>query len=590
MKTWYSAIAIGDFFSDIGDFFTEDVGGFFEDIGDTLSGIGDMILDAFKSAFEYVLENVFYRFFYLIVTGLCKLVGYLDQLFKVFSGQGEVKYDGNATHLLDIFFRNHTINNVYWGFALLGVVLAFGAAMIAVARKMFDGRDRDQRSLGNILGSLGKSLLLIVSMNAIMAFLLTFTNLLMTQITFIFDYAEVLDQKESIVFTDEQYAAMGRVLNTIANYSLSESATSTYNINSCFNEIRPDLYYLQKQGVFDFYYETKKDGKVIDTWQSVLQEIAHSANLRRDLYVDIYYEGVASSIKNAMKVLKTNRNLRPLSSYKREYQAKRESIPLDRFLFLMGTFDAAKNSDYNRNPELTDGLRSAYYYGYKDMYDFDVAKKDFSFAPGDYSYLLTLLVGIIMLINLYYILFSCTVRIFLLLFLYIVGPLFFATEPLDDGEKRKQWTTAFVVQLFSVYGTVVTMRLVLIVIPMILSSKLVLFDSGFMNFLAKVVLVVSCYQAAKKANGITTGILAGNAGMASVAATQESAKAAAKQTWSTVTAPVRLAKYGYDKAKEGIQSASGGGGGGGKGGGGGGGGDADRKWNEIKDSMRDRSF
>ena len=196
-------------------------------------------------------------------------------MFKVFSGQSAVKYDGEPTHLLDVFFNNHSINNIYWGFALLGIVLAFAAAMIAVARKMFDGRDKDQRSLGNILGSLAKSLLLIVSMNVIMAVLLTFTSLLMTQITYIFDYADALDQKESITFTDEQYAAMGRVLNTIANYSLSESSTSTYNVNTCFNEIRPDLYYLQRQGVFDFYYETVRDGKKIDTWQSVLQDIAH---------------------------------------------------------------------------------------------------------------------------------------------------------------------------------------------------------------------------------------------------------------------------------------------------------------------------
>jgi len=598
-------IAIGDFFSDIGDFFTEDVGGFFSDAVDWVSDIPDMIGDAIKSAFEYVLENVFYRFFYLIVAGLCKLVGYLDELFKVLSGQTNVKYNGEPAHLLDVFFNNHTIGNIYWGFALLGVVLAFAAAMIAVARKMFDGRDKDQRSLGGILGSLAKSLLLIVSMNAIMVVLLNFTSLLMTQITYIFDYAEVLDQKESIVFTDEQYAAMGRVLNTIANYSLSESSTSTYNINTCFNEIRADMYYLQKQGVFDFYYETKKDGVKIDTWQSMLQDIAHSANLRKDLYVDVYYEGVASSIKNAMNILRTNRNVRPLSQYKREFKAKTETIPLDRFLFVMGTFDAAKNSDYNVNPELTDGLRSAYYYGYKDIYDFDVCKKDFSFAPGDYSYLLTLLVGIIMLINLYYILFSCTVRIFLLLFLYIVGPLFFAVEPIDDGEKRKQWTQAFVVQLFSVYGTVITMRLVLIVIPIILSSNLVLFDSGFMNFLAKVVLVISCYQAAKKANSITTGILSGNAAMASVMATQGAARASAMQTWSTMTAPARLAKYGYDKAKQGAQAAGGAGGAGGGGGGAGGGGgsrgggggggssfgdDVSKKWEELKGNMRDRSF
>ena len=223
------------------------------------------------------------------------------------------------------------------------------------------------------------------------------------------------------------------------------------------------------------------------------------------------------------------------------------------------------------------------------MYDFDVCKKDFSFAPGDYSYLLTILISIIMIINLYYILFSCTVRIFLLLFLYIVGPLFFAVEPLDDGEKRRQWTQAFVVQLFSVYGTVITMRLVLIVIPLILNSNLVLFDNWFLNFLAKVVLVISCYQAAKKANGITTGILTGNGAGASATATQESAKGAAKMTGQVLEAPFKMIAYGVEKGKQAAQASSGGGAGGG-GGGGGGGGDAGKKWNEIKESMRDRNF
>lgn len=578
------------FFDDVADFFENDVGGFFEDIGDSFSSLGDMIADALKDALEYVLENVFYRFFYWIVKGLCKIVGYMDELYKVFSGQYMVKYDGEPIHLLDFFFNNHTIQNIYWGFALLSVVLAFAAAMIAVARKMFDGRDKDQRSLGNILGSLFKSILLIVSMNAIMVVLLAFTNMLTTQITYIFDYGDALDKKESIVFTEEQYAAMGRVLNTIANYSLSESSTSTYNINTCFNEIRPDLLYLSKQGVFDFYYETKKDNKQIDTWQSVLQKIAHSTNLQRDLFVDVYYEGVASSIKYAMEVLKSNRNLRPLSHYQREFKSKTETIPMDRLLFLLGTFEAAKNPQYNVNPELTDGLRSKYYYGYETIYDFDIVKKDFSFSPADYSYLLTILIAIIMIINLYYILFSCTVRIFLLLFLYITGPLFFAVEPLDDGEKRKQWVQAFVVQLFSVYGTIITMRLVLIVIPLILNSKLELFDGGFTNFLAKVVLVISCYMAAKKANGITTGILTGSGAAASATATQESAKGAAKLTGQVLEAPVKLGMKVYEKGKQAAAAAGGGGAGAAGGGGGGGGGEAGKKWNEIKESMRDRNF
>ena len=554
----------------------------FSDIGDFITGIPDTIGNALKSAFDYVLENTIYKGLYLLVAGLCRIIGYLDEMFKIFSGQETVTYDGRATYLLEVFVNNHTVNNIYWGFALLGVSLAFGAAIIAVARKMFDGRDKDPRSLGQILGSLAKGLLLIVSMNAIMVAVLAFSNVLMQQITFIFDYGEVLDKAPYIEFKDEQYAAMGRCLNIIANYSLSESSSSTYNINSCFNEIRPDLNYLSQQGVFDFHYETENNGKKIDTWQSILEEIAHSANLKSDIPVDVYNEGVSKSIKNAMQVLKTNRNLRPISSYSRKYQAKKESVSLDRFAFLVGSLSAAKNSQYNENPEMTDGLRSAYYYGDKNIYDFDQVRADFSINPADYNYILALLISLLLIYDLGIIIFSCGSRIFMMLFLYIVGPLFFATEPLDDGEKRKQWTTAFVVQTFGVMGTVISMRLLILFIPIVMNSKLVLFDNGVLNLLAKVVLIVSGFLASQKANGVITGILANNAGMQSVAASESAAAmgaaaplkmlgAAAGITGAVAKGGYKFGGWLYDKAKATVGSGGGGGGGGGSDSGGGGG-------------------
>ena len=563
----------------------------FGDIGDFFSSIPDMIGDALKSAMDYVLENTIYKGLYLLVAGLCRIISYLDEMFKIFSGQETVKYDGKQTYLMEVFFNNHTVSNIYWAFALLGVVLAFAAAIIAVARKMFDGRDKDQRSLGGILGSLAKGLLLIVSMNAIMVAVIAFSNVLMQQITFIFDYGEVLDQKSSIVFTEEQYAAMGRCLNTIANYSLSESGTSTYNINSCFNEIRQDLNYLSQQGVFDFNYVTENNGKTVDTWQSVLTEIAHSASLKSDIPVDVYNEGVAKSIKNAMKALNTNRNLRPLSHYERQYQAKSESVPLDRFVFLVGTLSAAKNSQYNENPEMTDGLRSAYYYGQKKIYDFDAVRSDFSISPADYNYILAIAIAVILILDLAEIIFGCGARIFTMLFLYIIGPLFFATEPLDDGEKRKQWTTAFVVQTFGVMGTVVAMRLLLLFIPIVLNSKLVLFDVGFLNLLAKVVLIVSGFIASKKANALVTGILANNAGMQSVAAAQEAQaigmKAPGAVIGGALSTAVGVAKGGYTAGKWlGNKMFGGGGGGGGGGDGGGGDSDSDDSPAPLPDSQR----
>ena len=72
----------------------------------------------------------------------------------------------------------------------------------------------------------------------------------MQQINYMFSNSENLDIPVTIVYTDEQYAAMGRALNTIGNYSLVPAYSSRYNLNTCYNEIRQDLLYLQQQGVF----------------------------------------------------------------------------------------------------------------------------------------------------------------------------------------------------------------------------------------------------------------------------------------------------------------------------------------------------
>lgn len=528
-------------------------------MGDFFSGLVDTVSDYASMGIQELLEATIYKWMYFLVCGLCKLVHYLDQMFQVFSGQTRVTYDGKKSFLINVFFENHAVSNVYWGMALIGVVLAFAVAMVAVARKMFDGRDKDQRSLGQILGSLGKSLLLIVSMNIIILVVLSLTNVLLQQITYTFDYAEVLDLDASIDFTDEQYAAMGRVFNIIGNYSLNPSRESTYNINSCYNEIRPELNYLSNQGVFDFYYVTKDaQGNEIDTWQSVLEDIAFSANLERELKLDIYNEGVATSIKHAMEVMDTNSSFKPISHYDRQVVKKNWNVPLDRYTFLVGTLSAAKNSKYNVQPSLTDGLRGPYYYGEKNIYNVEQAMNDFSFAFGasGYDYLINLLVVVALIWNLVVIIFACVTRIFMMMVLYLIGPFVFAIEPLDDGEKRKQWTIAFSVQAFSVLGTVVAMRVLLLFIP-IISSKLVLFDNSSMDIIGKTILLIGGFIIAKKASGVITGILANSAGMQSINSDATSYGDMALMApfkalgaaWGVTKGVGSVVKWGYDKLK-----------------------------------------
>ena len=522
-----------------------------ESVSDKISGA---LGDAIQSAFDYILYNFVYVVFYYIEYGFCKLIWVADNIYEVFTGSREVWYNGKTSFLTNVFFQNSTINKVYWGMALMGVVFAFGFAIIAVIRKIFDLRDKDQRSAGQILGSLFKTILLILSMNFIMIAVLNATNILMQQIDYVFNNAGYFGQDDEIVYTDEQYAAMARCLNTIGNYSTNPARESHYNVNACYNAIRPDLDYLCRTGVFNFYYPDSEKVTVSNdnngvkssvsaykdttSWQSVLQKIVNAHNVQVDLPVDVFNDNVQNAVTDAMDILEKNPHLRPLKSFKRSYKASREHIPLDRYVFLIGTLEAANNPAYNTNPEMTDAIRGPYYYGEKDIYSLSQVKQDFDISIMKTNYLMVYFMGVTLFGDLAMIILTCVSRIFNMLMLYLISPLVFAAEPLDDGAKRKQWTTAFLVQCCAVFGTIVAMRTLMVFIPIIMSSDLVFFKhddptgsfAGFgyaiLDLAAKIIMIYGGFEVVKKANGIITGILADSAGWQSIQATDMSMSAA----------------------------------------------------------------
>ena len=484
-------------------------------MAEMLGGISDTIMDGLQA----VLYATIYKLLYYLAVGCCWIMDLLYSMFEVMAGLSKVSYNGDFDYLINIFFSNTTVSKVYWGMALIGLTVGFAFAIAAVIKKLFDMSDKEKRSYGQILTSLFKSALIIVCMSLIITMVLNATTLLMQQINYIFVHADDLGEEESITFTDEEYAAMARALNTIGNFSLNPSYNNRYNLNKCFNEIRLDLQYLKKQGVFDFHYVTTDvEGNTIATWQSALQRIANSASLDRDLSLDVYHESVSNSILQAMDLLKINGSFRPLEEYQRHYLPSRNGLSMDRFLFLMATMRAAKNADYNVNPSLTDPLRGAYYYGEKSIYDLDTVNEDFDIGIAAFDYLILFLTCWKMLETLATIILNCVGRIFNMLLLYLISPLVVSVSPLDDGAKFKQWTTAFIVQSLSVFGTVVSMRVLLLFIPVVVSNALVLFENPISNLLAKLVLVLGAFEVSEKATNLITGILADNAGWQSITA------------------------------------------------------------------------
>ncbi|MBR1563325.1 MAG: hypothetical protein IJ645_08985 [Ruminococcus sp.] len=468
---------------------------------------------------DWILYNLIYRVFYIAEIAICQIVEWEQQLFNVFSGISTVKYGNDEMTLIDVFFRNKAVSGVFLGMSAIGIVLAFVFAIISVTRKALDLDDKVKMSHGQILRNLLKSILFIVGLNLFMTITVTATNVILDQVVYVFDNAEALGESsdDHIDFTNEQFAAMSRIFNTVGNYSINQSSKNRYNLNVCYNEIRGDIQYLANTGVLDYYYETKENGKVVTTWQSMIMELASAADYTTDVPVDVYNEGIANALNHCMTVLKTDRNFKALKSYDRIQVFKDSELNLDKTLFLIGTMGipgsgAAKNEAYNQSPSIYDNIRLPYLLGDKSIYDLDTVNQDFDIALFKTNYTVIYLAGIFVMINMAIILVTCVVRIFNLIFLYVIGPPFFGTISLDEGGKARQWLTAFIIQSFTVFATVISMRLFLIFVPIVLDPKLQLASNTYLDIIGKLVFISAGVLAINKANGLLTGILADQAG------------------------------------------------------------------------------
>ena len=319
-------------------------------------GVSDLLGDSFSSLIESILNATIFKLAYYIETGLCRIINILQQLFGVFAGLERVKSGDNYDYLVNVFFSNKAISNIYWAMAVMALALTIGFTIWAVVKKMFDASDKEQRSFGQILTGALRSMILILGLTLVMGVVINATNVLMQQIDFIFKDPYQLDQEDEKEFTAEEYAAMGRILATIGNYSMISTRNNRYNLNMCFNQIRPYMYFLQQQGVFDYSYHETKDGVAQESWQSVLAQIAASGSLTKDISVDQYHEGIANSILHAMDYLQNNKTTTALQSIKKTYTSD-EELHMDRMIFLMGTLGAARNAAYNEAPALDDALR-----------------------------------------------------------------------------------------------------------------------------------------------------------------------------------------------------------------------------------------
>lgn len=468
--------------------------------------MGDWLL---RLLFDWVFV-LLYRLF----QSFLNLVDFIESFFDIFAGTAKVFYQGNADFLINIFFGHDAVTNAFWAMALIAIVLAFGFCIFQMARKAADVAGAVRQSVGQIMSSFFRCLLIILLINAITVASINITNVLLDRINYALENAAVLDQEEQDkTFTDQEYATMAKILATVANYSVNPSADSRYNVNSCFNAIRPDLLSLHTSGFFQYDYPLDENGHY--TWQGALALLASSADLTADLNLDTYYSDVTNAIQTVNREISTYPDFAPVQS---AHFATTEAIDTDVLIFLIAGMEASQNEMYNTG-DFNDAIRKGYISGEKDYNNLTQVRKDFDIWEMDYlvGYISCIVFIIIMAICI----FTFIVRMFNLLLLYLTAPLFASSMPLDDGGKWQSWVQAFVIQLFSGFGMVIAMRLYLIIIPLVISSDLVFFagdgvGTAVLNRMAQLLMVLGGAWAVLQSGSVITGILAGNPGMAAI--------------------------------------------------------------------------
>lgn len=170
-----------------------------------------------------------------------------------------------------------------------------------------------------------------------------------------------------------------------------------------------------------------------------------------------------------------------------------------------------------RNPSFTDDVRKPYFYGEKDYKKLSRVSMDF--YAGNFNYIVGFASAFLMLLVLSGAALLFIRRLFELLLLYIVSPVFVSTIPLDDGAMFSKWRELFVAKFFSGFGIIFTMKYYLMLIPFAAGSDLVLYENTLpggilVNNILKMMMIIGGAWAVYKSQHMIMQVMNPEAAMA----------------------------------------------------------------------------
>lgn len=187
--------------------------------------VEQFLLDIAQPIFELiisVLEVVWTPMCFTLFAGMLKIMDLFENIFDIFSGIADIEYNGNKDFLLNVFFKNNLINQVFWGITLLAIAILIIFTVIAIIKNM-SNLDSTQTN-GQILGMSIKAMAIL--------FILPFVSLILVNLS------SVVLRKTSEIVTlsqnGEHTASIGTL--TFLTFTMNVARDDNYRVNPSFTD------------------------------------------------------------------------------------------------------------------------------------------------------------------------------------------------------------------------------------------------------------------------------------------------------------------------------------------------------------------
>jgi hypothetical protein len=219
--------------------------------------------------------------------------------------------------------------------------------------------------------------------------------------------------------------------------------------------------------------------------------------------------------------------------------------------------------DEGRQREKYADLRIAYQSGARgvDFTGMGRIREDFDayrlLASGNYY--IMVVVSIFAIVMLLMIMMVFLQRIYELLVMFIVSPFFVAPMVLDEGERFKKWRESFIGKIVAGFGSVITLKVFILLLPIMMSPEFVLHRDAGINAILKALLIVGGIYATYKSHTMISTLASQGGGQtessSAAGAVGSRVAGAASSVMNSVTNPMQTVQGAVERVSNTVQKA-----------------------------------